>query len=225
MNKDLIASQGTYYIKTLIAKGENQFLDFKFSIPDARKIARTLVAFANTNGGTILIGVKDNGTVAGVRSEEEIFMIEAAANLYCYPLVQYSINKWIVEGKTVLEIIVEKSKRLCFVKDHFNKKNIYIRSHDKNILANRVYVEFQRKKDKIKGILFEYTEAERKILLYLSENKNVSFSKLKRISQLTHRKTEDTLINLLCLNVIEIQLTEKGALYNIKQYNTNHLSG
>ncbi len=40
------------YIKDLIAEGEHQRLDFKFEISDSKKIARTLAAFANTNGGS-----------------------------------------------------------------------------------------------------------------------------------------------------------------------------
>ena len=49
-----------------------------------------LVAFANTDGGRLLIGVKDNGKIAGVRSEEEKYMIETAAQLYCIPEVEYT---------------------------------------------------------------------------------------------------------------------------------------
>ena len=75
----------TEYIHALIAEGEHQQQDFKFEISDARKIAKTLSAFANTDGGKLLIGVKDNGKIAGVRSDEEQYMIEAAAGLYCSP--------------------------------------------------------------------------------------------------------------------------------------------
>ena len=71
------------YIYKLIEEGEHQQQDFKFEISDARKIAKSLSAFSNTDGGRLLIGVKDNGKIAGVRSEEEIYMIEAAAKLYC----------------------------------------------------------------------------------------------------------------------------------------------
>ena len=67
------------YIYKLIEEGEHQQQDFKFEISDARKIAKSLSAFSNTDGGRLLIGVKDNGKIAGVRSEEEIYMIEAAA--------------------------------------------------------------------------------------------------------------------------------------------------
>ncbi|MBE6307665.1 MAG: ATP-binding protein, partial [Bacteroidales bacterium] len=78
-------TDATAYIHALIAQGEHVQQDFKYEISDARKIARTLSAFANTLGGRLLIGVKDNGRIAGVRSEEEMYMIEAAAQLYCTP--------------------------------------------------------------------------------------------------------------------------------------------
>ena len=82
----------TEYIHALIAEGEHQQQDFKFEISDARKIAKTLSAFANTDGGKLLIGVKDNGKIAGVRSDEEQYMIEAAAGLYCSPEVNYTMQ-------------------------------------------------------------------------------------------------------------------------------------
>ena len=62
------------YIQRLISEGEHVHQDFKFEISDARKIAKSISAFANTEGGRLLVGVKDNGKIAGVRSEEEIYM-------------------------------------------------------------------------------------------------------------------------------------------------------
>src|SRR3546814_2454449 len=51
-------------IKTLILQGEGEQLDFKNRISNCAKIAKTLVAFANTKGGKLLVGVADD------RSEE-----------------------------------------------------------------------------------------------------------------------------------------------------------
>ena len=56
------------YLRKLIAGGENQHLDFKYCVSDSRKIARTLTAFANSDGGILLIGVRDNGSVADRKS-------------------------------------------------------------------------------------------------------------------------------------------------------------
>ncbi len=86
----------------MIAEGEHQTQDFKFAINDSKKIARSLSAFANTEGGRLLLGVKDNGKIAGVESDEEYYMIEAAANTHCKPSVPFETRKWDVDGKTVL---------------------------------------------------------------------------------------------------------------------------
>ena len=94
------------YLKSLIAQGEHQELDFKFEISDARKIARTLSAFSNTSGGRLLVGVKDNGRIRGIRSDEEYYMVESAASLYCKPEVQFETRNHSIEGKSVLEIYI-----------------------------------------------------------------------------------------------------------------------
>ena len=85
--KPLKSITETDYIQQLIKEGEHVHQDFKFEISDARKIAKSLSAFANTEGGRLLVGVKDNGKIAGIRSEEEIYMIESAATMYCQPPV------------------------------------------------------------------------------------------------------------------------------------------
>ena len=98
------------YIRKLIEKGEHQQQDFKFEISDARKIARSLAAFANTDGGRLLVGVKDNGAIAGVRSNEEFYMVEMAAQLYCNPPVDFTVAEHLIDGKTILEIYVPRSE-------------------------------------------------------------------------------------------------------------------
>jgi predicted HTH transcriptional regulator len=103
------------YLKKLIDSGESQKLDFKYCISDSRKIARTLSAFSNSEGGILLIGIRDNGSVAGVRSDEEYYMIETAASIYCKPEIPVTTRQHIANGKTVLEVEVMKGDLLCNV--------------------------------------------------------------------------------------------------------------
>ena len=66
-------------VKKLIFEGEGVTLDFKKTITSCEKIAKTMVSFANNKGGRLLIGVADNGSITGVRSEdEERYMINRA---------------------------------------------------------------------------------------------------------------------------------------------------
>ncbi|MFW6257370.1 MAG: helix-turn-helix domain-containing protein, partial [Prolixibacteraceae bacterium] len=98
------------YLQKLILEGEHQQQDFKYCINDSKKIAKSLVAFANTDGGRLLIGVKDNGRIAGVRTDEEYYMVESAAKIYSEPPIDFSTKEWRHEGKMVLEISVEPSE-------------------------------------------------------------------------------------------------------------------
>ncbi len=216
MDKNQLAHTEQQYLKRLIAGGENQRLDFKFEISDSRKIARTLVAFANTDGGKLLVGVKDNGAIAGVRSDEEYYMVEAAANMYCKPAIPFKVKKWIIDKKTVLEVSISQNNNPSFAKDENGKWMAYVRVNDQNILANRILIEVWKRKRKPRGTFIEYTNNENKLLSYLSENKNITQSKFKRISKLTNKEAEKILINLLCLEVIQMELTEKCALFSLK---------
>jgi predicted HTH transcriptional regulator len=216
MKKDQLASEGQQYIKDLIAEGEHQQLDFKFAINDSRKIARSLSSFSNTDGGKLLIGVKDNGAIAGVRSEEEYYMVEAAAQIYCKPAIHFKVKKWIVDAKTVLEIDIKKASSPVFAKDENNKWLAYIRVNDQNILANRVIVEYWKHRLKIRGTFLTYTSKEKILIEFLTINEHVTSSKFARLASITEREAEDILIKLLCLNIITIVFTEKGAFYSIK---------
>ena len=145
------------HLKNLILTGEHQQLDFKFEISDSRKIAKTLVAFSNSDGGKLLIGVKDNGRIAGVRTDEEFFMVQAAADMYCKPAVTFESKRWVVEGKTVLEVTIPKGKNLPYLAEtEPNKWLAYIRVKDENILATTVHLRVWRNKTHDKGILIEY---------------------------------------------------------------------
>ena len=131
----------TAYIRALISEGEHVRQDFKFEISDSRKIARSLSAFANTEGGRLLIGVKDNGRIAGVRSEEEMYMVEAAAQVYCTPAVEVDMRVYRPEGRSVLVASVGPAVRKpVLVKEEDGRRLAYVRIADENILASPVHI-------------------------------------------------------------------------------------
>jgi predicted HTH transcriptional regulator len=216
VNKNNLPSTDINYIKRLIAEGEHQTLDFKFEINDSRKIAKTFSAFANTEGGKLLVGVKDNGSIAGVRSDEEYYMIEAASNMYCKPTVSFTAKKWQIETKIILEITIPKINEIVYAKDEGNNWWAYTRVNDQNILINRVMLEVWKRKEKVNGTYIEYSKNEKILLSYLSENSDISLSKFIRISKITKYEAEKILINLASLNVIDINISEKGVKYSLK---------
>ncbi len=203
-----------------IDQGEHQQQDFKFAINDSKKIARSLAAFANTDGGSLLVGVKDNGKIAGVASEEEYYMIEAAAKMYCKPPVNFEVFEWKSEGKTVLEIIIPQSD----LKPHKaptkeGKYKVYIRVKDQNLLANKILLEYWKAQKRNKNQLLQLNPPEKFLLDYLSENESISFTRFYKRANISRYKAEKILISLLCMNIIEINFTEKEVYYTLSVKN------
>ena len=202
------------HIQKLIAEGEHQMLDFKFEVSDSKKIARSLVAFANTDGGRLLIGVKDNGAISGIRSEEEKHMIQTAAQMYCRPEVEYTAKEWNINGKTVLEVIIPKSKHHKHqAPDHNNIYKVYVRVKDENIVANSILIKvWKHEKDK-NNIRITFTDEEMLLLRYLNENGKISFEDFMEISHLNKKSAERILVNFILIGMVKMEMTDKKIFF------------
>ena len=203
------------YIKKLIAQGEHQQQDFKFEISDSKKIARSLAAFSNTDGGKLLVGVKDNGVIAGVRSEEEFYMVEAAAQMYCKPEVSFKMKEWVVDGKAILEIDIPRnvSERPFSAPDKDGKWMVYIRVNDQNLLANTVLLKVWRMSKRQKGITIRYTDKEKILLDFLDNYGEISLTKFRKIAGISRQVAEKVLADLISLKIIDMEITEKSVAY------------
>ena len=206
------------YLQQLIEEGEHQQQDFKFEISDARKIARSLSAFANTDGGRLLIGVKDNGRIAGVRSEEEVYMIEAAAQLYCLPQVVIEMHTYTVDGKTVLIAEIPKSaEKPVQAQVAPGKYMAYVRIADENILATAVHLAVWRQKNSPKGSLVKYTEREQLLLDYLAEHGEITVSKYSRLARLSYRSAVDYIARFVRFGLLDICFEHHKFFYRLHQ--------
>ncbi len=204
-------------IQKLIEEGEHQQLDFKFAVNDSRKIARSLSAFANTEGGRLLIGVKDNGKIAGVRSAEEFYMLQAAAELYTKPEVAFTVKSHIIDKKEVLEVIIEKSNnRPHTAPDEKGNMKAFVRVNDENLLANGILLKVWKAEKKSAGVKIRFSEAEKLLLTFLEQNPYITFSKFRKIAGISFYKAEKILIDFILLDIIEIDITKKLISYRIK---------
>lgn len=194
----------TDYIHALIAEGEHVQQDFKFEISDARKIAKTLSAFANTFGGRLLIGVKDNGKIAGVRSDEEQYMLEAAAHLYCTPLVDCEMHTYSVEGRSVLVATVAESRhKPVFAQDEDGRYLAYLRIADESILATPVHLCMWKQRENLQGEVLAFTEREQLLLHILEENGQLSLGKCCRLLPMSRRAVEHLLAKFVRYDIVE----------------------
>ncbi len=197
------------YLLKLISQGEHQQLDFKFAITDSRKIARSLVAFANTDGGTLLVGVKDNGRIAGISSEEEIYMVDAAAGMYCKPQIKYKLRLWEPEEKKqVLEVIVAPdSSKLWKARTEDEQWKVWLRSGDQNIPAGRLWEMIWKKKQAATDRTIVFDVKEQLVFSHLSEGKFYSLHDIVQLTSMSVEEAESMISDFVVLGLMDYKIS------------------
>lgn len=207
--KDIKAIRGRYYVHGLIQEGEHEHQDFKFAITDAPKIAHSISAFANNDGGRLLVGVRDNGSVAGVRSEEDIYMIEQAAQLYCRPAQHVDITAFSVEGGAIVvrAQIARAERRPVYARDTDGSWRAYFRVNDENIVAHPVMLAAWERKSRGADTLFTLSEAETALLAYLDEWGMTTIERYMTGAHISHAAAVDIVARLYAMGIIDFTYT------------------
>lgn len=203
-------------IKRQIAVGEGSTLDFKQTISDASKIAKTLVAFANNKGGTLLIGVRDNGSLVGIESEDEKYMLELAATMYCKPAINVEMKEFEIEGKTIVEARVrEGEEKPYYAKDADGKWWVYNRVSDKSVLASAVMFEVIRRKGHQARTLLKYSYLESQILKFLELSPNANLIELVSALKVKRQRVIHSLAKLIYFDLISVSSNNKQETYSL----------
>jgi len=110
--------------KKLIAQGESQEVELKESFPGREKAARAICAFANTKGGTLVLGAKKNGAPSGINDVAECQrkVSVAAQDIKSPPLITQERHE--IDGKNVVFVIVHRASDTNF---HTFQGVIYVR--------------------------------------------------------------------------------------------------
>ncbi len=203
-------------ILDLIDTGENEFLDFKKEISDHSKIAKTIVSFANRQGGTLLVGVNDNKTIHGVEPEEEKFMLHTAAEHYCEPPITLTIHEWKLKKKTVLEAKIPAGEhKPYYAKNEQNQWRVYIRVKDQSLMASKVVVDVLRRATTEENTLIKYTSKEKELLQYLAQNDKITIKEYCHMLNISRRRATRILVNLISAGVLRVHTTEKHDFYTL----------
>ena len=109
------------------------------------------------------------------------YMIEAAAQLYCVPEVEYTLQTYIVEGRQVLVATIEETPhKPVYAKDETGKPLAYLRIKDENILATPIHLRVWQQSDSPRGELIRYTEREQLLLEQLEHGTLLSLNRYCR---------------------------------------------
>ena len=198
----------------LIAEGEHVCQDFKFRIDDQKKIARTLCAFANTKGGRLLVGVKDNGKVSGCDPQEEFFMIEGAASSFCKPEILFHSVVWQEDMKLVLEIDVPPSDKMPHrAQDEMGKWRSYIRVQDETLAANKITEGVWRERKNKTPKPETFSTDELALLKTIAVLEPITLSKLYKTANLPFKRVDRLLVLFIIWELVQQIIGKEGARY------------
>lgn len=201
------------YLLNLIREGEHQQQDFKYRVSDACKLAKSVSAFANTDGGRLLIGVRDDGVLSGVRSEEEIYMMHQAAYKYCRPEASIKFDTYHIEGRTiVISTVPPSDRRPVYAMGDDGKMRAYIRISDENIVASPVLLALWRDAQKQQGTMMTYTDTVRRLLDAMTGLQTLN--QLVRHSKIHRQKVITLLARLIHFGVAKWEYVDQQFLFS-----------
>lgn len=216
-------------VNAIIDEGEGFTIEFKRRISSPEKIARTIISFANTKGGTILFGVDDDGSIVGVESEKsEVELIEFAGKEFVDPPIVPHIDIVPFDGKDVIVCYIEESK----AKPHYflGETNHLDNGHTKNGENTKVYIRVNANtvmasKEVVKILTNENPDSpplkisigdnERRLFEYLEKNERITVRELGRLINISDRRASRMLVGLVRAGVIRIHTLEKQDYFTL----------
>lgn len=204
--------------KKLIRSGESQQVEFKRKIKYPEKVIKELVAFANTDGGWLFVGVSDDGELPGVKyPDDEIFALNQAIEKYCKPNLPKAIETIrLKEGAWLVVYSIPSSDKKPHSVNIDGKKQVFVRAKDKSIKASKQVTEIIQRRRKQKNVSFNFGDKEKWLMDYLDRHDSITLSEFKKRNNLSTYMASRGLILMVLANVLDVKPSDKEDRYVLK---------
>lgn len=205
-------------IKKLVYGGENDRVEFKRKINHPEKVVREVVAFANTSGGHLLVGVDDNHTIYGLKyADEEDFLLQKAIRELCRPAIRFEAKMVpLNEKRSILHYCIfpgEDKPYFAFEKKNHRYGKAFVRVKDRSIQASPEIRKILKYSNQPANVHFQYGFNEKLLFNYLNDHEKVTVKEFREISGLDYRSASSTLVKMVLANTLKIVPREKEDWY------------
>jgi len=202
----------------LVEEGENLTCEFKRKFSTAEKIAREMIAFANTKGGYLIIGVDDDKDIVGVESEKaEAELIYDVAKNFCEPPLNIHIDYVEVKGKEVLIVeIFESDNKPHRIQDYLaeldvNKSVVTIRVNDKSVQASKEMIRILKAQtSQVNLKKYSIGSNEKAVFEFLDKYERISVKELGNYVNISERRASRTLVKLVRAKLLFLHTKDNG---------------
>ncbi|MFA7229146.1 MAG: ATP-binding protein, partial [Melioribacteraceae bacterium] len=192
-------------VLNLIEQGEGLNVEFKQRFSSHEKIAKELIAFANTRGGIILFGVEDDKSIYGIESEKSVhYLVTEAADKFCEPGVSINVTNLEIEDKELLVVEVpESANKPHRIQDYkkeldLNSCQVYLRVNDKSVLASKEMIKLLQSQSAGRSLeKYVIGNQEKIVFSLLDKNEMITVKELSKSANISERRASRTLIKLV----------------------------
>ena len=208
-------------LNEIIENGESDQIEFKRKFTSPEKIAKEMIAFANSKGGKILFGIDDDKSIVGVESEKgELELISTAARFYCEPELDYEWEVLLFKGKDIVVVHIEESKtkphKLISDEEPCETPRVYIRHKDQSIVASKETVKILKDTNiSSHPLKLSIGDIEKALFDYLDTNEKITVKGFKKLANISERRASRTLVNLVRANVIRHHTTGREDYFTL----------
>jgi predicted HTH transcriptional regulator len=204
-------------LEKLITAGEGPTIEFKSTVDSAFKIAKTLSAFANTKGGTLLVGVSDSGKITGIQSElQEMQKIEQAASLYCEPVVELSYQVFETAGRQVLAIYIGESEQKPHAVRDGSQHTVYVRAKDKSVPTGQGMIKVLQNGSSAPVNNLSPSRNIKTLLTFLRKHESVTIKKYAKMINVSEGRAASILKELVWQGILLIHDKQTPVTYSLK---------
>ena len=194
----------------LVAMGENAFVEFKHRVPEPKRIAKEVVAFANSQGGSVLIGVDDSGGVLGVKdSAEEEYALFSSIDRHCFPVIELETFRVPVTRKreVIVARVLPSTQKPHFVTDG-DQRTAYVRLADQSMEASKEAVRIMRARpgDEVR---FEFGSKELLLMRYIDQYGRITVSQFAQLSGVKRKQASHTIVLMTRAGVLSHHIDER----------------
>ncbi len=191
----------------IIKQGEGLTIEFKRIIDSPYKIAKTLSSFANTSGGTLLIGIGNDGAILGISSElNELQKLERAASALIETPLHIAFSTEKLDGRKILRVTIEESAdKPHYAINEKSQKIIYIRVKDKSVPIPKLLIQGEGDADTEKLLSNRHVKS---LISYLKSTDTVTARAFSRIIN-TSEKRAERMLNDLAAKQILLKVNKK----------------
>ena len=206
-------------LKRLVALGEGYHLEFKRRVPKPERIAKEIIAFANSNGGILLLGVSDDGTISGLRDVvEEQFDFERSLREFADPVPAFRLERVPVSHRREVLVVhvPESHSKPHYLPGRGNspKGTAYVRVKDMSVEASREVIRLMRAPDD-SDVRFEYGDKEHALMQYLDQYEKITVDQFASLVDVPRRVASRTLVLLTRASILQIHPTERADYFSL----------